>query len=292
MCHLGTACYNSMERGAMFSNLIHHFLLAISVLILFPDYARASAWVQPRAQAEFTLNNFYYETAEFYDLNGQKQDQGLFTKYAIKPYIEYGLTDRWTVVGSLELQRVKQKQVGIYLSKENPGVADPEVFARYHLFDWKDGTFSIEPSVKFMSHFRDNRVPKGGTSSMEYGVALLHGQNFSLFGQNHYTDLRLEYVKRVAGLEDQYIAELRTGLSITDSFRLIPGVSMVKSVDLPQNQAFVANGDIDYDLYKAELNSEYDIANNLTLIAGGNLHVGGKNTGAGGGVNIGFRTRF
>lgn len=270
------------------------FLFFISVLFtsLSSSVASAGAWLQKEGVTEFTLNSFYYETTEFFDTNGQKKSQGLFTKYAIKPYVEHGLTKDWTIGGSLEIQRIKQKQVGVDLSRENIGVADPEIFARYHLFDWNSKTISIEPSIKFPSHFRDNRVPKGGTNSMEYGIAALIGENFSLLGRRHYADLRVEYVNRVAGLEDQIISEIRLGLNLSDSLTLIPGASAVQSVNLPENQAFVANGDIDYDLYKVELTAEYQMHDALTLIAGGNMHVGGKNTGAGGGVNLGFRTIF
>ncbi len=267
-----------------------YYIFLLSVVI--SSHAYAGAWVQPQGSGEISLNYFYYETDEFYDLQGNTQGQGQFIKHAIQPYAEYGLTDKLTVGGLFELQYVTQENVGGSAKRTNPGIADPKVFLRRHLFDYEGLTMSIEPSLKLESAFRDNRAPKGGSNVTETSIGLLSGYSFEWFDYYHFIDTRLEYRNRSGGLQEQFVADIRLGLRVSDELTIIPAFYSITNLDLPAQQTFAQNGDVDFDLYKAELGGSYDLSDELTLLAGVNAHVGGRNTGKGGGFNVGVRRKF
>ena len=282
-------------------------LLYFALLLIAPPLpALAGAWLMPKGETLAILNTTYFESDQFFDANGDKQDQNTFTKYELNAYAEHGMTEDWTVCINLFLSTLDQdveenaflqtpdgpQQFRVLVGQGNIGFTDPELFARYRLYQDDDYVFSLEPVIKFPSVHAEGLVPKGGGEQFDFELAALGAMNFQLGGRYHFADLRLAYRHRGDELEDQLIAELQLGLRLTDSFMLIPGVFLTESTDLPTDQQFAFDGRNDFDLLKLELTGWYDLSPQHFVRASAFAHVDGKNTGDGEGVTIGYGWRF
>src|SRR6185369_5643836 len=131
----------------------------------------AGAWLQPKGDGLFILQKSYYTTDKYFDRNGDMQTQPRFTKWETQPYLEYGVLNNLTVGGTFYAQHVHQS------SHDKLGIADPELFVRVGLYD--DGTqlISLQPLLKLKSQYRNQTLPRGGSSSTDEELSLFYGRN-------------------------------------------------------------------------------------------------------------------
>ncbi len=260
-------------------------LLALMIFAIAPS-AYAGAWLQPEGQGLFIGQATYFTSDHYLDANGDRKSQARFSKYEIQPYVEYGLTRQVTVGGTGFAQEDTQS------GKNKWGLADPEIFARVAV--WKDDSqvVSIQPLVKFESIYGSDGAPRGGSQSTDAELSLLYGANVNLVSPRDFVDLRAGYRVRGTSLNDQWQADAALGLGISEHWQIIPAIRTITSTGIKHTTAFSENGDLDYDLIKAEVTAAYHIDERRAVQATVFDHLDGRQTGDGYGISLGFAQTF
>lgn len=260
--------------------------LSLSLLILSWSFsAHAGAWLLPKGDGIAITQISTFSSDRYWDAQGNRQPQARYGKWEIQPYIEYGLTTRHTIGATAYLQRAEQA------GETNTGIADPEFFVRTLLWQGESQVVSLQPLVKLPSLFAHRASPRGGSSSADAELSLLYGQNLHLFSDRDYLDLRAGYRYRTNLLYGQYKADAALGLSPWVGWQIIPALRLIKAEKI-DTTTFVQDGDLDYDLLKAELTVAYALPGGNWLQASYFDHIDGKQTGDGRGVSLGYAVRF
>ncbi len=249
-----------------------------------PSFAWAGAWTQPEGKSQLITNFSFYKTTEkFSEDDGERQATPRFTKYEINPYYEYGWRDGITLGGSTFLQRLRQRGEDGQ-TEDNEGIGETELFARFRV--WEDGPaiVSVQPLIKLPPVYRDGDGPKAGRREHDVELSLLGGYGFSWLGQDHYLGLRGGYRRRFGLIGDQWKFDAELGLRYDEHWMLRPQLSVTGKGDDADLQFFSVSGQNNYDLTRLQLVANYRISERYTVEFGGFKHIGGDNTGAGGGV--------
>lgn len=251
--------------------------------------AHAGAWTQPEGQGQYIQNIVFYSTGEAFDGAGHRAQDAGFRKLELNPYLEYGVTDRWTVGLSAFLHYLEQDAAAGGVAA-NIGLGETEVFARYRLYEHQGFVLSAQPLLKLPSHYRD-RAPVAGRTQWDGEAALFGGYGFSAMGQHHYLDTKLAWRARSGALHDQFRASLAFGMGITDSLQLLPELYWTGRAQ-GGNAAFSVSGQNDYELLKGQLSLVWHLDERYAVQFGAFRHIAGEDTGAGGGVFTAFWTRW
>lgn len=257
-------------------------LLALAL----PMLAHAGAWVQPKGKGLFITQATYYTTSSYYDADGVKQPQPRFTKHELQPYAEYGVSDAFTLGGSLYLDHVAQSH------DKNQGIADPQIFLRARLYEDAQQVVSLEPLLKLPSHFQSDSGPQGGSRSRDLELSLRYGRNQPLLTARDYVDVRLGYRDRTRGLKSQLLMDAAVGIKANDAWEFTPALRGTMATAATDAASYSENGEQDYSLLKAELGVIRHLNDDEWLQATLFDHVAGIQTGDGFGVSLGYAQRF
>ncbi|MFZ4125239.1 MAG: hypothetical protein ACOYJ2_04110 [Rickettsiales bacterium] len=255
------------------------------LLLLFPSTSFAGAWVQNEGDALFSRQAIFYTTNEYFDIEGNSTPQARFHKKELNLYGEYGWSNHLTLGTNLFLNRVSQND------ETNLGIADSEFFARLLVWKTEQSVVSLQPLIKLPSLYQQAGTPRGGTDSTDAELSLMIGHNIGLLSKADYVDMRLGYRERSSGLNAQWRADIAYGVTLTDRLQL---VSAIRTIQATQSdpEAFSNNGELDYDLSKAELSALYQLDYWQALQLSYFSHVAGRQTGGGQGFAIGLTQRF
>lgn len=280
--------------------LFIHSPLTLALLCLFlPVSTYAGAWTQSEDTLYFSDTSTIYTSESFYDLDGKRQLQPNFYKLEQNFYAEYGLTNDFTIGANLFFHYLNQQTLTTIDTSPttsvtykgyagNIGFGDPELFARYRLWQDDFNVLSIQPLIKLPSYYAYDHLPKGGSSDYDAELSLLAGHSFFFNNQWHYIDARLGYRHRMhEQLHDQIKADIKLGLNLDDNWQIVPAAYFTWSDNLPQRAIFTQSGQNDYDLLKLECSLIYQLRQNMDLHTSIFGHVDGKNTGRGVGISIG-----
>lgn len=262
------------------------FFPALFLSLSLATAAQAGAWLQPQGHGQVIAQGTYFTSDKYYDYRGHATNQPRYNKYEFMPYAEYGLTKTVTIGGTASLQYDTQS------SRDNYGLADPEIFARTSLYRDEKQVVSIQPLVKFKSAFDHKGSPRGGSDSTDVELSLLYGRNLNLISNRDYLDLDAGYRYRSTDLHDQYHANAALGLQVAPRVQLIPAIRTTIAAKRLRNVAFSQNGNQDYDLLKLEMTGRYSLTETQAVGLTVFNHVDGRQTGNGTGVTLSFAQQF
>lgn len=254
--------------------------------IMVPVMTHAGAWTQPQGQGLFITQATYYTADSYFDSNGDNRPQPRYTKRELQPYVEYGLTDAITIGGTAYLDAVEQS------GTDNRGLADPQVFVRARVYHDEKRLVSLEPLLKLPSSFDDPGSPQGGSRSKDLELSVRYGSTLPMISSNDYTDMRLGYRTRSLGLSDQLLLDLAFGLKPNETWEITPALRITAANSAADSASFSENGELDYNLVKAELGALYHLTHTQWLQATFFDHVAGVQTGNGFGFSLAFAQRF
>lgn len=264
-------------------------LLFCSSLII-PAVCQANPWLRPEGEIFAALTSVYYSTDEYITPAGDTVDQPTFTKYELNPYVEYGLTDDWTVGASLFLHALEQESPGGDL--DNYGLGQTELFVRHSL--WKEGRIaaSVEPFLALPASYEESGQPRAGREDSDLGLALNGGYGFPLFGREHFVQGRAAYKHRYGPQDDQFQLDAKLGLRVAEGWMIMPEAQWTLPTGDTSGGGFSNAGTNDYELLKLQLSAVYDVSETTSLQVGAFTHADGENTGAGGGGLLSLWRRF
>ena len=149
-------------------------VLTIAGVSLAPAPVGAGAWSQAKGHYYAKLSGIYYSSDEVYNDMGMRQAMGgdgdEFTGSQGFLYLEYGLLDRLTVVGTFSGGLLKS--MNILVEKETTGFGDFDIGAKYQLVD---GPVVLSPfvTVKVPTGYHEDYDPPLGTGDPDLEFRLL-----------------------------------------------------------------------------------------------------------------------
>src|SRR6266704_4791221 len=123
--------------------LINCGVSALTILLAFAGVCHAGAWTLGKGKLYDRLAlNWYYADDQF-DKSGHRVDfpaNGTFSDINANNYLEYGLTDRLTLINSLYFKYIEKEDDATRTTTY--GVGDIDLAAKVKLYDGKLGVVS------------------------------------------------------------------------------------------------------------------------------------------------------
>jgi hypothetical protein len=260
-------------------------LAIVFLFFLLAGKVYAGGWIQEAGSGLFIKNTSYFSDSNFFDNYGNKKSlNGLYRKYEVNPYLEYGLRDWLTIGGSIYLQRVIKNDSISATTQSNYGVGDSEIFARTRLWHDDNFSFAVEPMVKFPSLTNSYSQPMIGNKNFATGLTLSAGYDFIAFGQSHFVNLDVGYKKRFGNSNNQLKYAASAGFSVSPSWVLMPQIFITSRYKNKAYPIFTQSSGDDYSLTQLQFSALYKVNKKLAVQTGFFYNVAGKNIGNGKGI--------
>lgn len=273
---------------------------AVTALLVTAGAAVAGAWVQPRDGYYFKLSTAWLDSGHEFNSDGEKVDilagdpfvtDASYRDLTVGAYVEYGLTDRLTILGTLPFRvlssRRTQSIASSSLSRDidatTAGFGDLSLGARYPLHT---GTIpvSVQGSVRVPLGY--DRAPENGGPPLGSGRLDAEGRllaGLSLYPFPGYLTGGVGYRFRGGDIDDELLFEAEAGATWGRISGRI-GVSGVYSTGDPPELADEATSSVvitDQDILQLIPALGVRINDEISLVVEAFHIVDGRNTVAG-----------
>lgn len=172
--------------------------------------ALAGAWPQTPGAVQIIVPFSNTSASETYDDDGKALRRNRYSKQELAPYIEYGFSERITLVGNLALTHERSSWLGTTISDR--AVSRIETGARFALGKWQNTLFSIQPLLAWhgAASTDDPFASRRGDIDGEIDVTM--GQNFTWLGMDGFTDNLIGIRVRPADRPSELKANLTIGI--------------------------------------------------------------------------------
>ncbi|MFD1330664.1 hypothetical protein ACFQ4O_01470 [Methylopila musalis] len=257
-----------------------------SALALCGAEVEAGAYTQPAGQGQAILSGYASEGAAYYDRRGRLKPRGRFSKRELQLYVEYGLTDAFTLVGAGALQRISSADE--YETSRRQGFGRTEIGLRARL--WTDGRWvvSAQGSGALGGAKRGDGFAAVGEQDDQLDARVLVARSFSAFGGDGFVDVAAGYRARFGDPADEARLDATLGwrkrgsrwLWLTQSFSAIGLGRWSGPYPLKQRT------------HKIQTGAVYDLRSWLFVHAAGFVSVAGRDSLDEKGAMLGVGCRF
>ncbi|MCC7142938.1 MAG: hypothetical protein IT349_12625 [Candidatus Eisenbacteria bacterium] len=262
-----------------------------------PDSVQAGAWTREKGTFyNRTAINRYVAEEEF-DGQHERQDLPLearFTDLNLSNYFEYGLTDRFTAIGSFSIKSLESENLVRVI--ETKGIGDIDLALRARLSNGQIGVTAVQFLAKVPSAYDADADLPLGNGELEFDTHLLYGRSLWPLLPG-YCGLEAGYRVRGGAPADEfrYLAEfgsdLGAGFFLRSKLDGTRGRRNQKSVDSYNNPTLRGSSDVG----ALDLTMGRKFGDHLSLEAGYSAALYGRTTTAGstltGGLSYSGRLR-
>jgi hypothetical protein len=243
-------------------------------LLTCPAAAYAGAWPQAAGGGQLINTFSYYEVnVQGYNSIGKPAGHGSYTQLELAPYLEYGLTDRWTIGAQPRVQYLKQ--TGLPSTGHSFGLVQFNMFARYTIFhdDWNAVSAQGQLGIPGTS---TEAPPELAQPNAEYEARLLYGHAFTLpNGWPGFLDTEGAYRLESNGNASQVRADATIGITPVTNWMILAQNFNTISVGT------AVPGSIDYNLNRVELSVLRTLGRRFAVQFGAWDDVDGRNISLG-----------
>ena len=256
---------------------------ALLAALVAPSVACAGAWTQPEGGGEVIVAGTGSSAVRQFQRGGMTNIP-TYSKYELQGLIEYGITNRFTLMFMPGLQHV---DIGAPTNSSRTGLGYTEAGGRYKFWNNESWVVSGQASVR-VPGTSDNANPAAvGYTGYEYDVRGLLGHSFTLGRMPAFFDLQLAQRFRDNGYPSEFRADFTFGfrpsarwLVLAQSFNVF---SEGTGGPLAPNS---------YEYYKFQLSGIYSITPKLGVQAGAFTTYAGRNALQENGGTLGVWYKF
>lgn len=253
---------------------MNRFFSLLLALLACPAAANAGAWTE--GQNDWLVINtlsYYRVTVSGYNPFGKPTGTGTYSQAEFSPYLEYGLTDRWTVGAQPRFQTITQS--GLPGTGHSTGLVQLNLFGRYQVYRDDLNAFSVQAQLGIPGAATTEN-PQLAQPNAEYEGRLLYGRNLILpEGWTGFTDAEAAYRVEEDGYADQFRGDFTLGLSPVPHWTLL--AQSFNTVSLGN----VRPAQPHYDLYRVEFSALHDLSAHAAVQLGFWHDAGGENIALG-----------
>jgi len=256
--------------------------------------AGAGAWNESAGHGQIIFTSSFLQTSSAFDDSGTSRRfgyNGQFRQVVFNPYVEYGLTRKYTLVFSANAPLLRYSNQ--YGAASSAGLGDIEVGVRRRLNSSESPwALSAQITAQFPA-YSSKQDPAPGNHQEDLEARLLVGRG-ATWGQHHvFGDVEAGYRYRSGAPADQFRADVTTGLDLTPRVMAMGQVFAIKG--LRNGDSFSIsnpNAQSDFDLYKTQFSLVTRVGRSMRIQLGCNDAFAGRNTGGGYGPFVGVWKTF
>jgi len=268
-------------------------LLGILMSSLAAESVYAGAWTREKGGMYNQLTFNYYTADENFGDGGGRADfenNGDFLDRNVAYYVEYGLSDSFTGIGSWSYKWLKYEDDSV--ENTTNGFSDLDLALKYRVFSRSGGVFAIQGLIKIPEAYDKNDAVPLGNSQYDYELRLLYGQ--SLYPHfPGYFNVEAGYRFRAQAPADEFRYLLEAGVDITKSIYGRVKLDGILGMGNTGNSSYTLENPTttyDYDLGKLDVAVGWKIGKGWGIELGYRPEIYGKNTAAG--KNLSFTVIF
>ena len=264
-------------------------LCLVTFLLLSPQLCQAGAWTQKKQFSYHHLTLTYYETNTQFTKTGEIisfNNRGRFEKKELNYYLEYGISDRLTLVGNFFYDWIEYRDD--FSDLTNHGFSSSEIALRYKLLE-RSFVLSLQSLVSIPPRSREDPVIPITNGQLDLELRLLLGRYFPQ--SKTYTNMEFGVRKRFEEPADELKCQLLAGFKNWKPWEFVLqydgtiSLKNGKSTEIPQYDIIRTN---EYDLHRVSGTIIYHLKGSRSLSLQYYRHLAGKNTGEGWGLSGGI----
>lgn len=191
------------------------FLACAGAFVGAPAPALAGAWTLPQGNG-LMIDTLFGWTGDGAPWGGNKGVPQ--TRFDAQAYVEYGLTDDWTVFGQTAFEHYA---LGAPTPNVYNGLDYSDVGLRRKLWTTGEWVFSGEAILFAPGAYNPAAPAQAGDTGWAGEGRLLAGRNFEVAGWPGFFDAQLGYRLRTAGPPDEWHGDLTVGFKPAPGFILM-----------------------------------------------------------------------
>jgi protein XagA len=263
---------------------IRLFLLIVIIECWVAEPVFAGAWTREKGGWYHQVSGNYYKADEKFDEDGNREDfkdNGEFTDRNMSYYVEYGICDDLTAIGSWPYKWLEYEDDTVI--NKTDGFSDLELALKYRLFSTDSGVCAVQGLVKIPEAYDEDDAVPLGNAQYDYEIRLLYG--LSLFPKiPGYLNIETGYRFRAEEPADELKYLLEFGLDITKKLygRIkLDGTLGMDNADNKKDFSGNPAATYDYDLGKLDVALGWKVMENWGMEIGCRPDIYGENTSAG-----------
>jgi hypothetical protein len=256
----------------------------LMVCALMPSGLQASAWNQEPGRGQLIVTSSLFRTSSSYDNSGTPQAfgyKGRFQQIELNPYLEYGLSHRYTLVVNAFVPALNF--TNSYGSQSSFGLGNIEVGLQRRLNSVESPwAISGQITVSFPGYSATQNPPPGNHQE-DLEARVLVGRGATKLHRQVFWDAEAAYRYRSGAPADQFRSDLTAGIYATHRLMVMGqffGITGLRN-GTPINLITNPNAQSDFDLYKAQLSLVARVTPRTRVQVGCNVALAGRNTGRG-----------
>jgi len=243
--------------------------LCVGLGLLAPSRAAwAGAWTLDAGSGQIFATGIISTSSEIFDAARLLQPTPRYNKLEGEALVEYGVTDRFTLMVGPGLQHV---DIASPVSAERTGLGYAEFGGRYRLLLADSWVVSGQVLVRAPGTFDGDNPAAIGFTDFQADLRALLGRSFSVGTMPAFIDLELGQRFRGAGAPDELRADAAFGIRPASRWLLLAQSFNVIS------EGAGSWGFPSYDYYKLQLSAVYELTPKLSLQVGGFTAYAGRN---------------
>ncbi len=278
----------SVYQFTMKQNLAAIFLVgAVGVCVCASagvQPAFAGAWPMEAGKGQSISTMTWQGSTRGFDRRGEASVDLSFQKFENAVFLEYGLTENWTVVARPALQNVRLR-VGDVVDEAN-GFGATEFSVRRVLPGWEKWVLSAQTGV-FMPGEVENGFNKPlGQNGLDWEIRALAGRSLEFAGRPGFVDIQAAFRERSHGAGNEVRLDMTLGSMAMSRVQLHFQSFIV--IGLPSSRPGIHT----VDSFKTQLSGVWFFKESQGLQLSLSRTLSGRNIVRDTGMTIGFWQRF
>lgn len=204
-------------------------LILLILLVYSAPLAMAGAWPQEKGHAQVISTTYFAKADRAFDEVGNADEFANYSKLETRLYIEYGVSERWTLVAHPSFQDVSlETTLG---AQSYRGFGQTELGARYHIWGEEKWRLSAQGGVIFEGGGENTPEAALGEGTTDYEARLLLGRSLDNRFFKAFAEGQLAYRARGAGEPDEWRLDLTAGARPIEELQIIGQIFHIQSTE-------------------------------------------------------------
>lgn len=267
----------------MFDSRVKIGLFALGLFAL-PTTAFAGAWTLEAGTGQAALIGTLSQASQVFDWKGNVVSAPRYTKFELQGLLEYGATDRLTLMFLPGMQHI---DIDIPGNPNRTGLGYTEFGGRYQILSGPSWVFSGQVTARVPGTYDSGNPAAIGYTDFETDVRALFGYNFSVAGIPTFINLEVAQRFRFGGPPDEFRFDATVGVRPAPNWLLLAQTFSVWS-EGAGDAPFLTS----YDYHKFQLSVVYQLTPRWAVQFGGFTTFAGTNALQENGVLLGTWYKF
>jgi len=261
----------------------------LMTMIIAAGSCYAGAWTASKGNMYHKMTFNEYEADEAFSRSGGKQNfpgNGIFSETNVNYYLEYGITDDLTILGSVSYKWL-ESETTIMTSRAN-GFSDVDLGLKYRLLSGDFGIISVQGLVKIPELYDDDEDVALGNNQYDTELRLLYGRSLYPYIPGYF-NIEAGYRFRAEEPADEFRYLVELGVDITDVIygRIkLDGIAGMGNDDPGVSPTGNPTASLDYDVGKLDLAFGFRLSERWGLELGYRMDIYGEYTAAGDNISL------